>query len=54
MSCGPDEQMLQAAGLPVPGLDELDELERKLAGGQKQNSSRRESGGFADIRTISL
>ena len=32
-----NEQMLQAAGLPVPGLEELDELERKLAGGQKQN-----------------
>ena len=33
----PDEQMLQAAGLPVPGLEALDELERKLAGGQKLN-----------------
>ena len=28
---------LQAAGLPVPGLECVEELERKLAGGQKQN-----------------
>jgi hypothetical protein len=31
------EQMLQAAGLPVPGLEFVEELERKLAGGQKLN-----------------
>ena len=32
-----DEQMLQAEGLPVPGLEFVEELERKLAGAQKQN-----------------
>ncbi len=32
------EQMLQAEGLPVPGLEYLEELDRKLAGGQKLNS----------------
>ena len=32
-----DDQMLQAAGLPVPGLEHLEELERKLASRQKLN-----------------
>jgi hypothetical protein len=31
------EQLLQAEGLPVPGLEFVEELERKFAGAQKQN-----------------
>ncbi len=31
-----NEQMLQAAGFPVAGLEELEEFAREFAGGQKQ------------------